>query len=103
MHPEWNIFDYFVANDVQNVLRKDATNTTRPMSQYVESQDAIAALFDKIAYDKCNSHLFTIKKPNFLNRFFFWLVSAGAVIRMFMHALGENTFRKGLKYYLGNK
>lgn len=30
-------------------------------------------------------------------------VLAASVIRMFSHAFGENSFRKGLKYYLTNK
>lgn len=29
--------------------------------------------------------------------------SAGSVIRMFMHAIGEEAFKKGLKYYLEAK
>lgn len=54
VHPDWSVFDYFVVNDVQNVLRTDSKPDTRPMSHYTETQDGIANLFDKIAYDKCN-------------------------------------------------
>lgn len=31
---------------------------------------------------------------------FHHVFAAGSVIRMFLHALGEETFKKGLKYYL---
>lgn len=32
--------------------------------------------------------------------FLLMYILAGSVIRMFLHALGEDTFKKGLSYYL---
>lgn len=38
------------------MFQADAKPTTRPMTYYVESPEAIAHLFDNIAYAKCNNH-----------------------------------------------
>lgn len=35
------------------IMHEDATNRTRPMTFYVEEPDAIANVFDTIAYAKC--------------------------------------------------
>ncbi|XP_055306447.1 aminopeptidase N-like [Sitodiplosis mosellana] len=77
VHPDWNIFSYFITNQLQPVLRTDAKSTTRAMTTYAESPSGVSGLFDSIAYAK-----------------------SGSVIRMFLHALGEDTFKKGLTYYL---
>ncbi|XP_031633026.1 aminopeptidase N-like [Contarinia nasturtii] len=77
VHADWDVFNYFVVNVAQRALRYDAQSTTRAMSTYAESPNGISNLFDRIAYDK-----------------------SGAVLRMFWHALTENTFKKGLNYYL---
>lgn len=33
----------------------------------------------------------------------YYRILAASVIRMFMHVFGEETFKKGLNYYLTNK
>lgn len=51
--PEWKILDAFVPNVVQAVMVSDATENTRPMTHYVDSQRDISRLFDSVAYSKC--------------------------------------------------
>lgn len=53
LFPEWKILDAFGFSFVQNVMVPDATNATRPMTQYAESADGVSKLFDNIAYAKC--------------------------------------------------
>jgi len=77
VYPNWRIMDYFVVNTLQNVFQSDALETTRPMTHYVESPSAVSGLFDNIAYAK-----------------------SGCVLRMFLNALSEQTFVKGLNKYL---
>ncbi|KAJ6625714.1 Aminopeptidase N [Pseudolycoriella hygida] len=54
-----------------------AESKSRSMSHYTDDPSEVNSLFDEVVYGK-----------------------AGAVLRMFMHAFTENSFRKGLKYYL---
>lgn len=53
MHEDWNIWNDFVANKLQPVLRIDAQSTTRAMTTYAESPNGVSGLFDQIAYAKC--------------------------------------------------
>lgn len=53
VYPDWKILDYYVLHTVQNVMNSDALESTRVMSQYVDSPAAISRLFDNIAYAKC--------------------------------------------------
>ncbi|XP_055315275.1 aminopeptidase N-like [Sitodiplosis mosellana] len=80
VHPDWSIFNDFVVQKLHVALRSDATNRTRPMTYYVENPSGIGGLFDNIAYAK-----------------------SGSVLRMFMHAFNESSFKKGLNYYLNER
>ncbi|XP_031640015.1 aminopeptidase N-like [Contarinia nasturtii] len=80
VHPEWNINEHLVTRNLQPVLKLDARNKTRSMTYYVESPRGIQGLFDHISYAK-----------------------SGSVLRMFLHAFGESSFKKGLNYYLTQK
>lgn len=51
--PRDRLMDEFVTSVVQNALEVDADPKIRPMTHYVESPEKISALFDSIAYDKC--------------------------------------------------
>lgn len=51
--PEWKLRDFFVYSYMQNVMVADSNMGVRPMTHYVESRQAVAELFDNIAYSKC--------------------------------------------------
>lgn len=72
MHPEWEIYDFFIGR-TQNVFRIDEQAKTHPMTHYVESPSAIDKLFDRISYDKCKYfdgiHEFSAKKKNFFFKY----------------------------------
>jgi aminopeptidase N len=44
-----------VVNTLQTVMERDALESTRPMTHYVESQADVRNLFDFVAYSKCKS------------------------------------------------
>ena len=75
--PKWN-YDQDVAVEVNHVLDEDAGRTTRPIRQRAETPAEINELFDDIAYGK-----------------------AGAVIGMVENWVGDETFQKGVRAYLG--
>ncbi|XP_063706176.1 aminopeptidase N-like [Culicoides brevitarsis] len=78
VYPEFRDIDLFVLSNLQqSAMRADATGVSRPMTFYVENHQGIRNLFDDISYSK-----------------------AACVLRMFQHTLTEETWRKGLKYYL---
>ncbi|CRK87601.1 CLUMA_CG001397, isoform A [Clunio marinus] len=77
VYPEDRLMDTFVVDVVQTVLEVDASTTIRPMTFYVENPDRIKALFDRVGYEK-----------------------SGSVLRMMQVAFGDDTFTKGLRYYL---
>lgn len=54
VHPDWDIFQSFLANKLHLALQIDATERTRPMTYYIESPRGVQGLFDNIAYAKCN-------------------------------------------------
>ncbi|XP_058121714.1 aminopeptidase N-like [Anopheles ziemanni] len=79
VYPELDIDETYAVEKTQNVFEIDSTGNVRPMTFYVNTQNEIAGIFDDIAYDK-----------------------GGAILRMFYHALGQNTFRRALVLYLHN-
>lgn len=69
--------DLMVLVSLQGSMLSDAALNPRPMTHYVESNADIRSLFNYVSYAK-----------------------SGTVLRMMMLALGQNTFYKGLQYYL---
>jgi aminopeptidase N len=55
VYPEWRMHDMMVVNTLQTVMERDAFESTRPMTHYVESQADVRNLFDFVAYSKCKS------------------------------------------------
>lgn len=99
MHPDWNIFDTFVVQSLHGVFKNDASNRSRPMTYYTENPSGIKGLFDEIAYAKCKYSTFFFK--TYQNNYVSFL--AASVLRMFLHAFNETSFKKGLNYYLNEK
>lgn len=52
--PSMRMEELFAVEAAQNILSRDSSLSTRPMTWYEESPKAVAALFDGIAYSKCN-------------------------------------------------
>ncbi|KAG4071567.1 hypothetical protein HA402_011721 [Bradysia odoriphaga] len=72
--------DMFYTDTVIPVMEYDTNVNIRPMTYYVESPSNIDRLFDSVAYSK-----------------------SGSILRMFQHALGKETWTKGLRYYLTDR
>ncbi|KAL7036524.1 hypothetical protein ACKWTF_008832 [Chironomus riparius] len=70
-------YDMFNIRKTHVALRSDSLESTRPMTHSVNTPSEISDLFDNIAYDK-----------------------AGAVLRMFQFAIGDELFITGIKKYL---
>lgn len=75
--PDWDFLGQFLLNDLQRAFRADSVTKSHPIRVDVEHPDNITTLFDTITYSKGSS-----------------------IIRMLSSFLGEETFRKGLTYYL---
>jgi aminopeptidase N len=58
VYPELRMKDYFNIQKVQNALKVDALESTRPMLFNAETPSGISGLYDRIAYDKCKSITF---------------------------------------------
>lgn len=92
--------DIFVVTKLHEALKSDSKADTHEMTHYVDRPELISEIYDKIAYEKGN-HSFDEIILYFPNDWIFF--AAGSVIRMFMHALTEDTFKKGLKLYLNER
>ena len=76
-YPEWNLWDQFIEDAMNNAMGLDALKTTHPIDVTVNSPAEIREIFDVISYDK-----------------------GGCVLRMLENYVGETNFRAGLKKYL---
>lgn len=77
IYPSMRLPDLMVLEAMHNIMVTDAADEPRPMTHYVESKVNIRSLFNYVSYQK-----------------------AGTILRMMMLALGDETFYKGLTYYL---
>lgn len=80
VHPDWNMDQQFVIDDLQDVMELDCLKTSHPISVPVGRPDEINEIFDRISYGKGSS-----------------------IIRMMKYFLGEDNLRKGLTSYLTAK
>jgi len=77
MHPEWHLWDTFVAQEGLGALRRDATPGVQAVKTTVSHPDEINTLFDpSIVYAK-----------------------GGRLLYMLKNYIGEDAFRKGLSSY----
>jgi aminopeptidase N len=77
LFPEWHIWNSFVAAEGLSALRRDAVAGVQAVRTEVHHPDEISTLFDpSIVYAK-----------------------GGRLLYMLMNYIGEEAFRKGLKYY----
>ena len=78
-YPEWNLWDQFIEDAMNDAMGLDALKTTHPIDVKVNSPAEIREIFDVISYDK-----------------------GGCVLRMLENYVGETNFRAGLKKYLSS-
>lgn len=52
MYPEWRMRHFFNMRTLQNVMRRDSSDTTRPMTKTLIEPSDIAGAFDYTAYNK---------------------------------------------------
>ena len=77
MFPKWNIFEQFVNTEMNMAMRRDALPNVQSVRTEVRHPDEIGSLFDPaIVYAK-----------------------GGSILRMLMHYVGEEAFRKALANY----
>ena len=53
VYPDWEIMDLFRVNVMQSAFGPDGQENTRPMTYNASTPQQIQALFDRIAYPKC--------------------------------------------------
>jgi len=76
-HPDWQIEDSFLTNDLQPVMELDSTINSHPIVQPVLHPDQITEIFDKITYSK-----------------------GASVLRMLENFMGPEEFRLGISRFL---
>jgi aminopeptidase N len=61
-HPDWRMYDFMTVLSKQaTAFVVDGRNTTRAMTTDASTPAQIDALFDSIAYDKCEINLWVLK------------------------------------------
>lgn len=76
----WNLDLQFNVDALQPALFEDSLPKTHPMTNDVGSPDAIAAMFNKVTYEK-----------------------AASVIRMTEHIIGSANFKNGSQQFIDDK
>merc|ERR1719401_602905 len=76
LHPEWNIWESYVATEQQRALTLDALRSSHPIQVPIKHAQEVEEVFDAISYCK-----------------------GGSVVRMIYAVLGLADFQKGLQAY----
>lgn len=80
IHPDWNVWLRFIAEDMESAFRLDGLRTSHPIHVEVDRGRDAAEVFDSISYNKGCS-----------------------VIRMLERHIGVDVFLKGVARYLKNR
>ncbi|GFY53408.1 aminopeptidase N [Trichonephila inaurata madagascariensis] len=80
VHPDWQMDQQFVLDELQDVMDLDCLKTSHPISLPVRHPDEINEIFDRISYGK-----------------------GASIIRMMKYFLGDDNFKNGLMNYLNAK
>ncbi|GFT12414.1 aminopeptidase N [Nephila pilipes] len=80
VHPDWQMDQQFVLDEVHDVMDLDCLKTSHPISLPVRHPDEINEIFDRISYGK-----------------------GASIIRMMKYFLGDDNFKNGLMNYLNDK
>lgn len=77
LHPEWNMWEQFAVLDHNKAMRLDSLENTHPIQAKIKNIEQITEIFDEVSYSK-----------------------GASIIQMVVDFLGEESFQKGLQYYL---
>ncbi len=77
LHPEWNVWTQFVADECCNAMRLDGMRSTHPVEVPIPCSRDVDEIFDDISYDK-----------------------GGSLLRMLETHIGEAGFRDGMRIYM---
>ena len=77
IHPEWDLFQQFIAQRWFAVMQDDAVSFSHPISMQITRNDQLSSSFDAITYSKGSS-----------------------LLRMMTNFMSDQTFNKGVTRYL---
>ncbi|CAF0817363.1 unnamed protein product [Adineta steineri] len=77
IHPEWDLYDQFIAQRWLTVMQNDAISFSHPVNMKITNNDQLTGIFDAITYSKGSS-----------------------LLRMMRNFMGNNTFTRGISRYL---
>ena len=77
IHPEWNLYEQFIAQRWLAVMANDAISFSHPVNMKITRNEELTGIFDAITYSKGSS-----------------------LLRMMRNFMGNNTFNRGISKYL---
>merc|ERR1711933_604814 len=80
LHPEWKVWEDYVATDQTRAFSLDALRSSHPIQVPIGKAEEVEEVFDAISYSK-----------------------GGSVVRMIYAVLGKDDFQKGLRSYFAKR
>jgi aminopeptidase N len=77
IHPEWDLYEQFIAQRWLAVMQNDAISFSHPVNMKITHNDQLTGIFDAITYSKGSS-----------------------LLRMMRNFMGDQTFNRGISKYL---
>ncbi|CAF3546049.1 unnamed protein product [Rotaria sp. Silwood1] len=77
IHPEWDLYEQFIANRWLAVMQNDAISFSHPVNMKIIHNEQLTSIFDAITYSKGSS-----------------------LLRMMRNFMGNDTFNRGISKYL---
>jgi hypothetical protein len=77
IHPEWDLYEQFIAQRWLAVMQNDAISFSHPVNMKITHNDQLTSIFDAITYSKGSS-----------------------LLRMMRNFMGNKTFNRGISKYL---
>lgn len=77
IHPEWNLYEQFIAQRWLAVMQNDAVSFSHPVNMKITHNEQLTSIFDAITYSKGSS-----------------------LLRMMRNVMGNGTFNRGISKYL---
>lgn len=77
IHPEWDLYEQFIAQRWLAVMQNDAVSFSHPVNMKITQNEQLTSIFDAITYSKGSS-----------------------LLRMMRNFMGNDTFNRGVSKYL---